>query len=86
MIGGTQPFKAMLQGFAVSDYDMFWQVDGDRLNPMFTSMTDYPHKEAWVDVSGWNWRENNLYLLNFVAKNKDGETLGEKAAVISVWK
>jgi hypothetical protein len=65
---------------------MFWQVDGDRLNQMYTSFEDYPHKEAWVNVSGWNWRDNNLYLVNFVAKNKSGQTLGEKAVVISVWK
>src|SRR5205823_2420922 len=31
-ISGTQPFKARIGTLALSDYTMYWQVDGDKLN------------------------------------------------------
>ena len=50
-VSGTQPFKAMVPGMQVEQYDMYWQVDGGSLNYMYNSYQDYPHKEAVVDVS-----------------------------------
>ncbi|HET7630347.1 MAG TPA: hypothetical protein VFK03_03150, partial [Candidatus Saccharimonadales bacterium] len=52
-VAGTQPFKAMLKNLDVSQYDMYWQVDNGQLNKMYDSQTDWPHKEAIVDLSGW---------------------------------
>jgi len=46
-VSGVQPFKAMLEGLDVSQYNMYWQVDGDALNQMGNSSTDYPHKSRW---------------------------------------
>lgn len=83
-ISGIQPFRAMLSNWRVGDYDMFWQVDGDRLNPMETSLDDYPHKAAWVDVSGWTWNAEGAYVLNFLAKDRAGVTLGERQSTIRV--
>jgi hypothetical protein len=65
---GTQPFKAMISGMNVEQYDMYWQVDGGQLNGMYNSYQDYPHKEASVNVSGWNWKGSGPYVINFVAK------------------
>jgi hypothetical protein len=67
-VRGVQPFKAMIEGRNVESYEMFWQVDGDRLNGMYNSYEDYPHKEAWVDLSGWNWKGQGPYTINFVAR------------------
>ena len=63
---------------------MFWQVDRDRLNEMLDSMQDYPHKESWVDLSGWNWKGIGPYELNFVAKNLGDSIIGQKHININV--
>ncbi len=83
-VSGLQPWKALVQDLDPSEYRMFWQVDGDRLNPMFPSDADYPHQEAWVDVSSWNWRDSGPYLVNFVAQAPDGRVLREKAVNIMI--
>lgn len=69
VVTGTAPFKARIGSLALSDYKMYWQVDGDRLNLMGDSWVDAPHKEALVDVSTWYWRGNGPYTITFVAKS-----------------
>ena len=81
-VTGTQPFKAMLENIDVSQYSMYWQVDGGQLNVMGNNSTDYPHKEADVDVSGWNWQPSGNYLINFVSKDSGGNILSEKSVTI----
>jgi hypothetical protein len=80
----TQPFKAMLEGRDISTYRMFWQVDGGQLNPMSDSSEDYPHKEAWVDVSNWRWQPSQQYQLNFVSQDLAGTPISERAVTINV--
>lgn len=82
-ISGVQPFKAMVQGLPISQYKMYWQVDGGTLNEMHDSQQDYPHKEVLVDVSGWTWRTNGPYTINFVSKNSSGATISQKS--ITIW-
>jgi hypothetical protein len=36
---------------------MFWAVDGGQNNLMSDNSTGGDHKEASVDLSGWNWRD-----------------------------
>lgn len=84
VVTGVQPFKANLDGYDVSQYQMFWQVDGGALNQMYNSTTDYPHKEADVDVTGWRWNSNNQYVLNFVSKNSSGAVISQKSTTITV--
>lgn len=67
-VSGTQPLKAVVDGRAVTDYRMFWQVDGGTKVEMFNSEEDYPHKEAWVNYDGWNWRGSGPYTITFVAE------------------
>jgi aryl-phospho-beta-D-glucosidase BglC (GH1 family) len=69
VVTGTVPFKARIGSLSLSDYKMYWQVDGDRLNPMGDSWVDAPHKEALVDVSTWYWRGNGPYTITFVARS-----------------
>jgi hypothetical protein len=83
-ISGLQPFKAMLENVALSAYQMFWQVDNGVLNQMFDSQTDYPHKEAMVDVSGWRWNNNGPYTLNFLSKDNNGTVISQKPTTINV--
>jgi hypothetical protein len=68
----------------VTDYDMFWQVDNGQLNPMFDSYQDWPHKESWVDVSGWFWHGNGPYKLTFVARDKSGNPLATQDVIIYI--
>ncbi|MBI2410073.1 hypothetical protein HYV30_03485 [Candidatus Kaiserbacteria bacterium] len=83
-ISGVVPFKVLLQNTDVSQYQMFWQVDGGPLVSMETSLTDYPHKEALVDVSNWKWNGGGPYTLNFVAKDNSGNTISQKSFQIFV--
>lgn len=81
-ITGVQPFKALVENLALSQYTMYWQVDGGQLNLMNDNTTDAPHKESEVDVSGWNWRGTGPYTVTFVAKDLNGNILQTKAVQI----
>jgi len=83
-VNGLQPFKAMVEGVDISQYNMYWQVDGGVLNQMGNSTTDYPHKETLVDLSGWHWQSSNHYLLNFVSKDPGGNVISQKSETITV--
>ena len=83
-VSGVQPFKAMLTNMDVKDYQMFWQVDGGSLNAMQTNTTDYPHKEALVDLSGWNWQAAGQYIVTFIAKNSSGAVITTQNVKITV--
>ena len=85
-ISGTQPFKALVTNLDVSQYSMYWQVDGRALNPMPTNTTDYPHKEASVDVSGWNWNGTGPYTINFVAKDGNENVIAQRSIQVNIWR
>jgi len=78
---GTQPFKALVDGMSVDQYDMYWQVDGGGLVLMPSSYTGYPHKETAVDLSGWNWKGKGPYIITFVAK-QNGVTITQRSVSI----
>ncbi len=83
-VDGEQPFKAMVEGYELDEYTMYWQVDGDQLNEMGDSLEDYPHKESMVDLTNWNWDEQGEYEITFIAKNNDGEIISQKSVTIFV--
>jgi hypothetical protein len=83
-VGGVQPFKALADGLANSQYNLYWQVDNGGLNKLDDNTNPIPHKEALVDLSGWNWNGNSQYTINFVAKDLGGNVLGQKTVVITV--
>ena len=76
-IKGTQPFKGMLQDHSLNQYSMYWQVDGGNTVWMGDNYQDYPHKEAQVDLSGWNWKGTGPYVLTFTAKDSNGQIIGQ---------
>ncbi len=79
---GTQPFKAVIDGKSLSEYDMYWSVDNGGLVQMYDSQADYPHKEAQVDLSGWNWSSTGTYSVSFVAKDHSGSEIGRASVSI----
>jgi DNA-binding winged helix-turn-helix (wHTH) protein len=83
-LSGSHPFKAIATNLSLQEYTMYWQVDGDRLNPLANSYDEYPHKEVLVDLSGWNWRGDGPYKVNFVAKDANGNTIAERGIMIYV--
>ena len=89
-LSGTQPFKARLDGIALSAYRMFWSVDGGQLNSMSDSTAGGDHKEASVDLSGWTWRDAGdrwgPFSVNFIAQDLNGTTVKQKAVNIYVAK
>lgn len=85
-IGGKNvPFKAILRNSDVNAYNMYWQVDGGALVTMPTNNTDYPHKQFDVDLTNWTWRGSGPYKINFVAKDNNGNILGERAVDVTIW-
>ncbi len=82
-VSSVQPFKTMVKGLDVKDYDMFWQVDGDKWNKMENNYTDYQHKESMVDVGSWNWHGSGPYTINFIAQ-KEGKVIAEQEVSIMV--
>jgi anti-sigma factor ChrR (cupin superfamily) len=74
----------LVEGKSLSDYSMFWQVDGGGLVQMNDSQVDFPHKESDVDVGPWNWNGNGPYNLNFVAKDNSGNVIAQKKSTINV--
>lgn len=83
-VSGVQPFKALVRDLPLDQYEMFWRVDEGQLNPMFDSVEDWPHKEAIVDLSGWNWRPDGSYTLAFLAKDSDGRVFTARMVSIEV--
>jgi len=81
-LSGSHPFKALVQNTDIKNYTMYWQVDGGQLNKMDDSYTDYPHKEAQIDFSGWTWKGNDTYEITFVSKDQNGSTISEKKVSI----
>ena len=79
----VQPFKAMVQGLDVSQYDMFWQVDGGQWNWMDTNYEGYQHKEASVDVTGWTWHGSGPYVVTFIAR-QNGTVIAQQSETIYV--
>lgn len=75
---GMQPLKAVVDAMPVQDYTMYWSVDGGAQNKMDTSYAEYPHKEAWVDITPWTWKGKGPYIVTFVAKNSANQTIGTK--------
>ncbi len=82
-VSGTQPFKATVAGLDPSQYEMFWQVDGGTWNWMDNNSTDSMHKEASVDVSGWNWHGSGPYTVNFIAR-QNGAIIAQQSESIYI--
>lgn len=82
-VSGVQPLKAIVEGRDVSTYKMYWQVDGGTKVEMFDSQQDYPHKEAWVDYTGWSWKGKGPYTLTFTAE-VNGSVIGSKSVNIMI--
>jgi endoglucanase len=77
-VTGVQPFKVMADNMSVDQYDMYWQVDNGQLNLLPSSNDGYPHKEAQVDLTNWNWKGTGPYVVNFVAKS-NGNTFAQRS-------
>jgi len=83
-VTGFQPFKAVVDGLDVNQYQMFWQVDGGVLNNMATVNDAAPHKESQVDVTGWKWNASKQYIITFIAKDASGKEIARKSTTITV--
>jgi hypothetical protein len=84
---GIQPFKAVLDNVDISTYKMFWQVNGGVLNPMPAVTASPAHDEADVDLTGWNFTGpsgTGPYVINFVAKDLNGNVIGQQSVSINV--
>lgn len=84
-VSGVQPLKAIVPGRDLGSYSMFWQVDGDRLNDMFNSNEDFPHKEALIDMSSWRWQGSGPYTVTVVAQDGSGSAIAERSIQVFVY-
>lgn len=83
-VSGVQPFKGVVDGYDVSKYKMYWQVDGGQLNEMGEGADPVPHKLSYVDLGFWTWSPSKQYTVKFVAKDLAGNVIAEKSIVITV--
>lgn len=83
-VEGVQPFKFIVPGMDVSEYDGFWQVGDGRLNQMQNRYEGHPHKKAEVDLSGWTWERDGKYSVTFIAKEKSGREIARKKMLMRV--
>ena len=83
-VSGIQPFQAMLEGMDVNSYYMFWEVGNGHYNIMPTNYQNYPHKEADVDLSGWNWEPSGNYGITFIAQNLQGQEIARTSVTIHI--
>ncbi len=81
-VTGAQPFKAVVDGMPVENYQMFWQVDGGSWVWMDSNYSGYPHKEASVNLSGWTWKGAGPYRVNFIARYPNGTVIAQQAVDI----
>jgi hypothetical protein len=87
---GVQPFKARLAKVTLASYQMYWSVDGGDLNLMSDNYTEWDHKEAAVNFSGWTWRDSGdhygPFRVTFVAKDLSGAIVREQTIRVYVAK
>jgi hypothetical protein len=83
-VSNVQPLKALLSGSQISDYHLYWQVDGGQINEMSDNQTDYPHKESVIDLNPWNWKGDGPYTLNFLAKDLNGNIVKQTSVDIKI--
>jgi endoglucanase len=81
-VTGVQPFKAVIDGYDISNYRMTWSVDNGTENLMGNSWQDSAHKEALVDLSSWNWGSGGRYTITFRAYNQSGTLIGETTSAL----
>ncbi len=84
VLSGLVTFKASLPGHNLDQYDMYWRVDGDKLNRMTDSQAGQPYKQADVFFGPWNWNPGSTYTVEFVAFDKSGTQISVVAVPISV--
>ena len=84
IITGTQPFQAVIDGWGIDKYDMFWSVDGGAPQAMVNSYLGYPHKRADVNVTPWNWQTSNIYRVTYTAKSRSGAEIAAKSFNITI--
>ncbi|GEM_PF-5708631 len=68
-VSGVVEVRAYVEGRDLSDYTLGWRVNG---SGPYTSLIDDPsgdYKHNYIDFSGWNWEADNMYDLEFQAKN-----------------
>ncbi len=82
VLEGTQPLKAILKDSHINNYVMFWQVDGGSYVQMYNSSIDYPHKEAMIDVTNWNWNSSGEYKISFIAQDLSGKEISRTSVLI----
>ncbi len=81
-VSDTQTFKAQVTDKKIEEYSMSWSVDGGQQNQMNDSSTDYPHKEAVVDLAGWKWKGTGPYKVTFTAVDKSNAQIGQATVEI----
>lgn len=74
-VNGTVALKGDVPGMDVSQYTMYWFVDNGVWSVMNSDYTDYPHKEAEVNVDSWTWKGAGPYAVTYVAQNRRGQEI-----------
>jgi endoglucanase len=82
VLSGPTPLKGIVQGLNISEYDLFWQLDGGAKDKMEDSYAEYPHKEILTDVSFWPSNTNSSHNIIFTAYSNNVEIASTTVRVL----
>lgn len=68
---GQVTLSSQVNGLQPSDYEMFWAVGDGEWNRLPTNPLTKVSTTT-IDISGWNWKSDNTYVLRFIALIKNG--------------
>ncbi|MEX2563517.1 MAG: CARDB domain-containing protein [Candidatus Paceibacterota bacterium] len=81
-MGETETFRARLVDTSPLSYTMHWRVGSGQLVEM--SEIDGGYKTADVNFSNWSWKSDGVYMITFVAKDMNNDTVAEYAVEVRV--
>lgn len=70
-VSNTVTLSSKVNDLEASQYEMFWAVSDGSWNRMSTNASTNI-SSATIDVSEWNWRSDQRYIIRFIALIKDG--------------
>ncbi|MDB4977895.1 MAG: Glucanase [Candidatus Peribacteria bacterium] len=79
----NQFFMRVNTGLPFNDYTATWSVDGGSPNAITEKGPDGMTRQQLIDISGWNWRTDNRYIFEFVARDAKGITIGKKTVTVT---
>jgi hypothetical protein len=76
-VNGIVEIRAVIPGLDINSYVIGWRTNPNA--PLVDMPTDPSNsfKLNWIDFTNWTWNPNNIYPLEFQAKDLSGNVIGD---------